>query len=77
METIQIVLDESLLKEADRAARKLKVNRSALIRDALREHLRRMRTDQREAADRRGFEAPAGAAEELAVWERVAVWPED
>ena len=38
METIQAVLDAKLLQAADRAARRAKRNRSALIRDALREH---------------------------------------
>ena len=77
METIQVVLDGPLLKEADRAAKRLKVNRSALIRDALRQHLRRMRMKQREADDRRGFEAQTDAGDDLAVWERVAEWPEE
>ena len=36
METIQVVLDRTLLRAADRAARKLKTNRSALFREALR-----------------------------------------
>ena len=76
MGTIQVVVDEPLLKEADRVARRLKVNRSALIRDALREHLRRLRTRQREDADRRGFETHSDAGDDLAGWERVAAWPE-
>ena len=39
METIQVVLDAKLLKAADVAAKRQKVNRSALIRQALQEHL--------------------------------------
>lgn len=39
METIQVVLDRKLLQAADRVVRRTKRNRSALIRDALREHL--------------------------------------
>jgi metal-responsive CopG/Arc/MetJ family transcriptional regulator len=42
METVQIVLDEKLLRDTDRAARRTKQNRSALVREALREHLRRL-----------------------------------
>jgi hypothetical protein len=42
METVQIVLDKELLQAADRAALRTKRNRSALVRDALREHLRRL-----------------------------------
>ena len=39
MNTIQVVIEEDLLRSADRVARQLKINRSALIRDALRGHL--------------------------------------
>src|SRR5213595_3079127 len=42
MEIVQIVLDKKLLRAADEAARRTKRNRSALVRDALREHLRRL-----------------------------------
>ena len=44
MQTIQVVLEEDLLRAADRAARRVRVNRSALIREALREHLKRIKT---------------------------------
>ena len=39
MQIIQVVLDTKLLKAADTAAKRRKVNRSALIRQALQEHL--------------------------------------
>ena len=42
METIQIVLDKDLLQATDRAVRRMKCNRSALVREALREHLKRL-----------------------------------
>jgi hypothetical protein len=41
MKAVQIVLDKKLLHAADQAARRTKQDRSALVRDALREHLRR------------------------------------
>jgi metal-responsive CopG/Arc/MetJ family transcriptional regulator len=56
MEKIQVLLDGDLLKAADRAARKLKTNRSALFRDALRAHLRRIDASEREKRDREGYE---------------------
>ena len=77
METIQVVLGKQLLSAADRAARRLKQNRSALIRDALRAHLERLSVLAREERDRRGYERKPEAAEDLAVWEKVAEWPED
>jgi metal-responsive CopG/Arc/MetJ family transcriptional regulator len=77
VETIQVVLEGELLKAADRAARRLKLNRSAFIRQAMREHLRRLRIREREEADRRGYERLSESTGELATWDRVAAWPED
>jgi metal-responsive CopG/Arc/MetJ family transcriptional regulator len=77
METIQVVIGKELLRAADRAARRLNQNRSALIREAVREHLERLNVRELEALDRRGYEKVAESAEDLAVWEKVAAWPED
>jgi len=76
VETIQIVLDAKLLKAADVAAKRHKVNRSALIRHALEEHLKRLREIELEDQDRRGYAAHPQRTEEYRRWEDVAVWPE-
>jgi metal-responsive CopG/Arc/MetJ family transcriptional regulator len=76
METIQVVLDAKLLTAADLAARRQKVNRSALIRHALREHLKRLRELELEELDRRGYLAQPQREEEFRVWEEAAAWPE-
>ncbi len=76
METIQVVLDSKLLRATNGAARRARVNRSSLIRDALREHLRRLRAGEIEARDRRGYQRCPDAAGDAAAWERVASWPE-
>ena len=55
MATIRIVLDSDLLRAADRAARRLKTNRSALFREALRAHLQRLDLEQKERQDREGY----------------------
>jgi len=75
MVTIQVVLDSKLLRAADRAARRTKLNRSALIRDAMREHLRRLEIQELEKRDRRGYEIGPRAGHELSVWEAEATWP--
>jgi len=77
METIQIVLDAALLKAADRAARRLKTNRSALFREALHEHLRRIDAAAREKRDREGYARYPDLLDEPAAWDRVADWPEE
>ena len=76
METIQIVLDEALLKAADRAVRKLKTNRSALFREALRGHLKRLETADRERRDREGYVRYPDSLDGPAVWDKVADWPD-
>lgn len=76
MTTIQIVLEDSLLRDADRAARRRKVNRSALIREALRLHLQRQAVADREARDRRGYEVRPQSQDGLEGWDEVAAWPE-
>lgn len=77
MTTIQVVLEDSLLQAADRAVRRLKVNRSALIRDALREHLRRLSIHEQERRDRQGYARHPIAKDEFGVWDGVTAWPDD
>ena len=75
METVQIVIDKDLLRAADQAARRTKRNRSALIRDALREHLRRLRVREAEECDRAGYGRRPQAGKESLIWEAEAAWP--
>jgi metal-responsive CopG/Arc/MetJ family transcriptional regulator len=77
VETIQIVLDSDLLRLADRAAKKLKTNRSALFREALRAHLKRLDLQQKERLDRDGYVRYPDLLDEPAAWDKVADWPDD
>ncbi|MFL6462789.1 MAG: ribbon-helix-helix protein, CopG family [Bryobacteraceae bacterium] len=77
METIQIVLDTKLLKAADLAAKRQKVNRSALIRHALQEHLKCLRELELEERDRQGYLAQPQRSEEYRPWQDIAAWPAD
>jgi metal-responsive CopG/Arc/MetJ family transcriptional regulator len=76
METIQVVLDKKLLQATDRAARQTKRNRSALVRDALREHLRLLSIRSLEERDRAGYAARPAALDEALLWEGEAAWPQ-
>jgi metal-responsive CopG/Arc/MetJ family transcriptional regulator len=55
MQTIQVVLEDDLLRLADQAARRAKVNRSAFIREALRQHLKRLNIEELERREREGY----------------------
>jgi metal-responsive CopG/Arc/MetJ family transcriptional regulator len=76
MVTIQVVLDAKLLKATNLAAKRRKVNRSALIRSALQQHLKRLRELELEEQDRRGYLAHPQREEEFRIWEDAASWPE-
>jgi Arc/MetJ-type ribon-helix-helix transcriptional regulator len=52
------------------------VNRSALIRGALREHLERLRHRELERQERDAYERIPDDPAEFAVWDRVVAWPE-
>jgi metal-responsive CopG/Arc/MetJ family transcriptional regulator len=77
MVTIQVVLEAALLKAADRTARRLKLNRSAFIREAVRSHIQALQVRAREDADREGYERLSETTADLAAWDRVAEWPKD
>lgn len=77
MQTIQVVLEEDLVRSADRAAKRLRTNRSALIRDALREHLERLQVRELERRERAGYERIPETPSEFAVWDKVAAWPDE
>jgi len=75
MEIVQIVLDKRLLQAADQAARRTRRNRSALVRDALREHLRRLELRASEERDRLGYARQPQTDAEAQGWESEAAWP--
>lgn len=66
METIRVVLDEELLRATDRAARRAKVSRSAFVRAAIREHLRRLNVKELEPRGRRALQGCRVDPEEVA-----------
>jgi metal-responsive CopG/Arc/MetJ family transcriptional regulator len=77
MVTIQVVMEEGLVKAADQAARRMKQNRSALIRDAVREHLKRLHYRELERQEREAYERTPDDPAEFAVWDKVAAWPKE
>ena len=75
MGTVQVVLGAQLRRAADRAARRSRRNRSALIREALIEYLRKIEIRDLEARDRRGFKTAPQLRDEFSGWEKEAAWP--
>jgi metal-responsive CopG/Arc/MetJ family transcriptional regulator len=75
METVQIALDEKLLKSTDEAPRRTKQNRSSLVREALREHLQQLEARVQEDHDREGFARHIQTPSEAHLWEAESAWP--
>lgn len=77
MKTVQMTLDESLVREVDRAVKRLGTTRSAFARDALRDALNRIRVRELEKRHRDGYSRNPVTRQEFAVWEGEQVWPDD
>jgi metal-responsive CopG/Arc/MetJ family transcriptional regulator len=74
MRTVQITLDEDLVRTVDRVVRDLHTTRSAFSRDALYRAIESIRTAKLEDKHRQGYlRKPVGAGE-FHVWEREQKW---
>jgi metal-responsive CopG/Arc/MetJ family transcriptional regulator len=74
MKTIQMTLDEDLVKAVDRVSKQLNTSRSAFTRKALREALARYSLEQLERKHRQGYARHPVAADEFSVWETEQAW---
>lgn len=72
--TIQMTIDAEMLAEVDRATADLDLSRSALIRAALVEYLRQVRTGQLERQHADGYARAPQQLEEVQVWAAEQVW---
>lgn len=77
MQIIQVVLEEQLLAATEKAAKRAKANRSALIRDALRHYLRQLEIRELEERDRAGYSRFKQTGHDYDIWEREASWPSE
>ena len=76
MKPIQVMFDEQLLKRLDSSAEVRKVGRSAVLRRAAAEYLRRSRARRIAEAYRAAYGGGAGLGEEFVGWEHEGSWPE-
>lgn len=77
MRTIQMTLDDDLVKEVDRISKQLHTSRSAFTRKALREALARHNIEQLELRHRQGYERQPVATDEFSVWENEHAWGDE
>lgn len=74
MKTVQMTLDEQLVRQVDALARRLKTTRSAFTRDALRSAIKQQQVAELERRHRRGYESHPVRADEFAAWEAEQQW---
>jgi metal-responsive CopG/Arc/MetJ family transcriptional regulator len=77
MRTVQMTLEDSLVKSVDQAAKKLHTTRSAFARSALKEALRHLKIKELEHQHRQGYQARPATREEVGVWEKEQAWGDD
>ncbi len=74
MKTIQMTIDERLLKLVDKVTRARKTTRSAFIRDALEAEIRRQRIRDAEARHAEGYARKPVASGEFDDWVNEQDW---
>jgi len=77
MRTVQMTLDDDLVKAVDKAARRLRTSRSEFTRRALREALRALAASELERRHRRGYEGNPVRRGEFSVWEKEQQWGDE
>jgi metal-responsive CopG/Arc/MetJ family transcriptional regulator len=77
MHTVQVALNEDLLRSADQAAKRIGVKRSALIRQALAAHLKKLDMEEKLRQEREAYRKYPDTEPELMGWEKVVSWPDD
>ena len=77
MRTIQMTLDDDLVKKVDAIANELKTTRSAFTRDALREAVQQYNLRCLEMKHRQGYAVRPVNEEEFSVWEKEQNWGDE
>jgi metal-responsive CopG/Arc/MetJ family transcriptional regulator len=77
MKTVQMTLDDDLVREVDLIAKELHTTRSALTREALRAAIRDIKTKRLEKGHRAGYERHPVGKGEFDVWYRQQAWGDE
>jgi metal-responsive CopG/Arc/MetJ family transcriptional regulator len=76
MKTVQMTLDEDLLRTVDQVVKKLRTTRSSFTREALRAAIKRGRVQELEQKQREGYRLKPVKTHEFRDWENEQVWVE-
>jgi metal-responsive CopG/Arc/MetJ family transcriptional regulator len=75
MKTIQVTMDEKLLEKLDRDQETQRDGRSAVLRRAVAEYLKRRLRRDVSSAYRRAYSERSGLGPDFEAWEEEGVWP--
>ena len=75
MRTVNVALNDDLLRSADQAAKRIGVSRSALIRRALGLHLKELDLEEKLRQGHEAYRKYPDTEPELSGWEKVVSWP--
>jgi metal-responsive CopG/Arc/MetJ family transcriptional regulator len=77
MKMVQMTLEEELVLEVDKAAKRLGTTRSAFTREAMRSALKSLRVKQQEKKHREGYKRMPVNRGEFTVWEGEQAWGDE
>jgi metal-responsive CopG/Arc/MetJ family transcriptional regulator len=77
MKTVQMTLDDDLIREVDLIAKELNTTRSALARRALRAAIRDIKLERLEKGHRLGYERHPASKGEFDVWHDEQAWGDE
>ena len=77
MRTIQMTLDDNLVKAVDLVSKELHTSRSAFTRKALQDALDRYKIEQLERKHRLGYEENPVTTDEFSIWETEQAWGDE
>jgi len=77
MRTVQMTLDEDLVKKVDAIAKELQTTRSAFARNALRKAVKHYNIRRLELKHRQGYAVQPVNKEEFSVWEKEQNWGDE
>jgi len=76
MKTVQMTLNEELLRTVDKLVKKLGTTRSSFTREALQAAVRKTRVQELEQKHREGYRRKPVRTREFSDWEDEQVWVE-
>jgi metal-responsive CopG/Arc/MetJ family transcriptional regulator len=76
MKTVQMTLDEDLLRTVDKVVKRLGTTRSSFAREALQAAVKKSRVQELEQRQREGYRRKPVKTHEFSDWETEQVWVE-